>query len=125
MTAPVTVIRTGELIAIEAPVTQIGAGDDWLVRFTLPARYALNDLPVPDNPMVRLKALPAAQYAVCQFSGLAGEAKVATQISRLMEGVKLHELSPIGSVALARYNPPWTPWFLRRNEVMVPVAALV
>ncbi|HAA02258.1 MAG TPA: heme-binding protein, partial [Syntrophobacteraceae bacterium] len=21
----------------------------------------------------------------------------------------------------ARYNPPFTPWFLRRNEILIPV----
>jgi hypothetical protein len=26
-----------------------------------------------------------------------------------------------GEPRWARYDPPWKPWFLRRNEVIVPI----
>jgi hypothetical protein len=122
MTAPVTKTATSEKIAMTVPVTLIAGGSDWLVRFTMPARYALADLPVPNNKAVRIRAVPAARFAVLRFSGLAGEAKVAAKTEQLMEIIKAHGLVVGGPSSIARYNPPWTPWFLRRNEVMVPVA---
>jgi hypothetical protein len=121
MTAPVTKIANGQKIAMTAPVTQIAGGGDWLVRFTMPGRYALADLPIPNDPAVTLRALPPARLAVLRFSGLAGEAKVAAMTESLWAMVEARGLVPIGPSSIARYNPPWTPWFLRRNEVMVPV----
>ena len=122
MTAPVTKTAQGQKIAMTAPVTQIAGGGDWLVRFTMPGRYALADLPVPDDPAVTLKALPAARLAVLRFSGLTGEAMVADATTKLMAILRKRGLNPVGPLSIARYNPPWTLWFLRRNEVMVPVA---
>lgn len=122
MTAPVTKTATSEKIAMTAPVTLIAEGSDWLVRFTMPARYALADLPVPNDKAVRIRAVLAARFAVLRFSGLAGEAKVAAKTEQLMEIIKARGLVVVGPSSIARYNPPWTPWFLRRNEVMVPVA---
>lgn len=128
MTAPVTKIAKGETIAMTAPVTQIaGAGQgpgDWLVRFTMPAQYRLEDLPLPKDPAVSLRDQPPARLAVLRFSGLAGEAKVADATERLVAWIAAHGLVAAGSLRIARYNPPWTPWFMRRNEVMVPVAPM-
>ena len=123
MTAPVTKTATSEKIAMTAPVTLIGGLGDWLVRFTMPARYALADLPVPNDKAVTIKSVPAARFAVLRFSGLAGEARVAAKTAQLMEFITARNLIPVGPTSIARYNPPWTPWFLRRNEVMRPVTA--
>jgi hypothetical protein len=30
-------------------------------------------------------------------------------------------LQPIGPIRYVRFDPPWKPWFLRRNEVVLPV----
>ncbi len=128
MTAPVTKTAqwskdgAGEKIAMTAPVTLTAGMGDWRVRFTMPRRYALADLPVPNDKAVTLMALPAARLAVLRFSGLAGEARVADETARLLATVRTRGLQPIGPSTIARYNPPWTLWFLRRNEVMLPVA---
>ena len=60
--------------------------------------------------------------AVLKFFGLTGDDRVAQQIERLEALLRNHKLAPIGEPSLARYDPPWTPWFMRRNEVMVPVS---
>jgi effector-binding domain-containing protein len=126
MTTPVTKARIdetpGQRIAMTAPVTQIGTKGDWVVRFTMPAELVFADLPRPNDPDVMLKALPAARYAVLTFSGLSGEAKVASETKKLLSKAMAHGLSTNGPVSQARYNPPWTPWFMRRNEVMIPVS---
>jgi hypothetical protein len=122
MTAPVTKLPKGQTIAMTAPVTQIGGAGEWLVRFTMPAKYRLADLPLPSNPAVSLHGLPPARLAVLRFSGLAGEAKVTAATDRLLAWLVARGLAPAGPAHVARYNPPWTPWFLRRNEVMIPVA---
>jgi hypothetical protein len=122
MTVPVTKTADGEKIAMTVPVTQVAGKGVWQVRFTMPARYALASLPTPNDPAVTLKAVPPARLAVLRFSGLAGEAKVAAATARLLAHIKQKGLVPVGPSAIARYNPPWNPWFLRRNEIMIPVA---
>lgn len=121
MTAPVTKIPKGETIAMTSPVTMIAGSRDWLVRFTMPSQYALTDLPIPNDPAVTLHAMPAQRCAVLRFSGTAGAAQVAEQTRKLGAEITARGLHATGPSSIARYDPPWTPWFLRRNEVMVPV----
>ena len=122
MTAPVAQAQTSEKIAMTAPVTQIQNANAWVVRFTMPKGYSLDTLPQPNDPQVKLRALPASRFAVLQFSGLAGKDDVAAKTTELQKRVIKHKLRPTGPVSLAQYNPPWTLWFMRRNEVMVEVA---
>lgn len=122
MTAPVAQSPSGQTIAMTAPVTQTLSNTGWVVRFTMPAQYTLATLPVPDDPRVMLRPVPATRLAVIRFSGLVGAASVADETAQLMAFVRAQHLPVAGPVALAQYNPPWTLWFLRRNELMVAVA---
>ncbi len=63
--------------------------------------------------------MPASNYAVIRFSGFAGEEKTATKTAELMTWLTSKGIKPAGKPELARYNPPWTLPFLRRNEVMI------
>jgi hypothetical protein len=121
MTAPVAQAPSSEKIAMTAPVTQIANAGTWIVRFTMPRNYTLDTLPQPNDPKVELRLLPAQRVAVLRFSGLAGEGDVDAKTTELVAATKAHNLRAIGPVSLAQYNPPWTPWFMRRNEVMIPV----
>ena len=122
MTAPVVQeAAVGETIAMTAPVLQTGAGDTWIVRFVMPAGSTLETLPTPNDPRVRLVALAPARFAVIRFSGLARPRDVARETQALTELVEGRGLRAIGSPSLARYNPPWTPWFMRRNEIWIPL----
>ena len=122
MTAPVAQAQASEKIALTAPVTQIKDANAWVVRFTMPKGYSLETLPQPNDPQVKLRALPASRFAVLQFSGLAEKDDVAAKTAELQNRIIKHKLRPTGPVSLAQYNPPWTLWFMRRNEVMVEVA---
>ena len=122
MTAPVAQASTSEKIAMTAPVTQIQSAGEWVVRFTMPSAYSLETLPEPNDPEVRLRALAPARFAVLKFSGLARKDDVAAKTAELGKRAATHHLHSIGLAALAQYDPPWTPWFMRRNEVMIPVA---
>lgn len=122
MTAPVAQAPASEKIAMTAPVTQIQNAGEWVVRFTMPSAYSMDTLPEPNDPKVQLRVLPPARYAVLRFSGLARKDDVAAKTTELEQLSASHQLRAIGPVSLSQYNPPWTPWFMRRNEVMIPVA---
>ena len=122
MTAPVVqAAAKSEKIAMTAPVLQSGQPGGWTVRFVMPSGYTLASLPTPNDVRVRLIPVPPARVAVVRFSGLAGEDDIATQTNLLNDFVTRSQFAQIGRPALARYNPPWTPWFMRRNEIMVTV----
>ena len=122
MTAPVAQQAGSEKIAMTAPVAQTQpARDTWVIRFTMPRRWTLKTLPVPDDPGVKLRVTKPARFAVLRFSGLARPDDVKAKTSQLMALLKSHDLHALGTVSLAQYNPPWTLWFMRRNEVMVEV----
>ena len=65
--------------------------------------------------------VPAEKFAVITFSGLVRERKYAEMLSLLNEEMRKRNLEPKGPVTLARYNPPWTLPFLRRNELMIRI----
>ncbi len=124
MTAPVVMApAAGIRIPMTAPVTQAAASAGaWTVRFYMPAGYTLATLPRPKDARIHLLEVPAAEIAVIRFSGLASEADVALRTRELQAFIEARHWRPTGAPSLARYNPPWTLWFLRRNEVWIPVA---
>jgi hypothetical protein len=122
MTAPVTQQATSEKIAMTAPVIQAGGDGNWVIRFVMPDGATLASLPQPNDPKVQLRTLAPERVAVLRFSGLAQEASVASNTAALQSFLTAHKLQAVGAPALAQYNPPWTLWFMRRNEVMIPVA---
>jgi SOUL heme-binding protein len=123
MTAPVTMEKqnASEKIAMTAPVTMDKQGERWRMHFVMPSQYKLADLPTPNNPEVKLREVPSTKVAAIRFSGFAGEEKVATKTALLNEWVRKQGLTAANTPQLARYNAPWTPPFLRRNEVLLEV----
>jgi hypothetical protein len=121
MTAPVAQQRVGEKIPMTAPVIQTQHKGAWVVRFTMPHGYSLATLPKPNNPNVQLRSLPASRVAVVRFSGWADQEDFDAKAAALSEFIKSHHLKAAGPPSLAQYNPPWTLWFARRNEVMIPL----
>ncbi|WP_211618643.1 SOUL family heme-binding protein [Pseudidiomarina aestuarii] len=123
MTAPVTMEPESKKISMTAPVTMEEQEGRWRVHFVMPSLYTMETLPAPNNDAVKLREIPEKYYAVIQFSGFAGEEKVAKKTAELMAFLAERELEPLSAPELARYDPPWTLPFFRRNEVMVAYAA--
>jgi effector-binding domain-containing protein len=124
MTAPVD--RTpaqGETIAMTAPVDRRAEGEAWIVAFTMPSQYTLETLPKPNDPRIHIRTIPSTDYAVARFSGAPSEAKVQRRIEELLQAVSDEGLTPSGAApTYARYDPPWTPGFMRRNEIFIELA---
>ena len=121
MTAPVVAEPTSELIEMTAPVLTEKGNKEWIISFVMPKEYSLDTLPKPNNKDVKIISLPKEKYATIIFSGLVRESSYGVQIKRLNNFIKNRKLIPIGQVQIARYNPPWTLPFFRRNELMIRV----
>ncbi len=136
MTAPVSqsdkkqAISSAEKIAMTAPVSTAPASTEssdteqnsHVVRFSMPEEYTIDTLPQPNNPAVIVRVISGRTMAAMKFSGYAREATVIKKKEKLREAVSDANLTLLGEIELAQYNPPWTPGPMRRNEVMVQVA---
>lgn len=119
MTAPVSQAKS-EKIEMTAPVNQVRTSDGvWLVSFVMPKSYTLETLPVPNDPEVYFKTVPARKVMAIRFSGRWTETSFTQHESKLLAAVKKNGLKSIGSPWTARYDPPLLPGFMRRNEVMI------
>ena len=123
MTAPVAQQKPdGAKIAMTAPVAQsAGAGDDWVIRFFMPAKWTMAELPVPDDDRVRLVTVPPETVAVLRFTGNRDAKAVAEHTERLRNTLRAYGFDSSGELTAWFYDPPWTLPFLRRNEVVIPV----
>ena len=120
MTAPVTQSR-GEKIAMTAPVSQQADGAAFRVAFTLPAKYTLASAPTPLDPTIEVRAVPARLVAVWRYSGRWTQKNYLDSERQLRAEITARGLVAQDEATLARYNAPFTPWFMRRNEVLIPV----
>ena len=123
MTAPVSQEQTGEKISMTAPVSQQGVQGKWAVSFMMPASYTIENLPIPDDPNIKLRQVPARRVAAVRYSGFWSEKKYLRYKQELDDWISASSLKVIGDPVWARYNPPFTLWFLRRNEILIPVAS--
>ena len=108
-------------IAMTAPVQQSMAGEKEMA-FMIPAEYALEDLPEPEDQRVSFREAPAYTAAVIQFSGWASAEKADENWQQLRQFLIAEGIDITGEPTLNQYNPPWTLPFMRRNEIIVPVA---
>lgn len=123
MTAPVSQEAKGAKIAMTAPVGQQASGGGWAVSFMMPEGSSLETLPVPNDPAVTLRVVPARPMAVVRYSGFWREKSYQARKTQLEAWIKERGYRVAGEAVWARYDPPFTLWFLRRNEVLIPVAA--
>ena len=124
MTAPVSQQANPEKIKLTAPVSQQRMEAKWTVSFMMPASYSLETLPEPENPKVTLRRVPGRRMAAVRYSGFWSEKGYLKNKLKLETWIKENGLKIAGDPLWARYNAPFTPWFLRRNEIMIPIAAV-
>ena len=122
MTAPVSQKPEPEKIAMTSPVGQRASGQGWAVSFMMPASYSIETIPVPDDPTVVLREVPAYRAAAVRYSGGWSEERYQKHLALLQEWIKQNKLETVGKPVWARYNAPFTPWFMRRNEILVALA---
>jgi hypothetical protein len=113
MTAPVV----SEQIAMTAPVlSETGS-----LAFIMPEDYTLETTPEPLDHRVKIAEVPERVVAALRFSGRWSNSIFKKKSNELLAELKNAEVKVAGQVFSMRYNGPYTPWFLRRNEVAVAV----
>jgi hypothetical protein len=122
MTAPVE-SREGMRMNMTAPVTSTPADDDSRVTyaFVMERKYTMDSLPAPTDPRIRIVERPARIMAVRRYSGGWSEKRYRKNETALLDALQADRIEATGIPVFARYNAPFTPWFLRRNEVMIEI----
>ena len=128
--------RSKTKIAMTAPVGQEqapqaeGTGDavqpsngEWVVTFMMPSSYTMKTLPEPLDDKVCLRVVPAYRAAAIRYSGTWSRRGYEEHLTRLRAWMAENDREASGAPVWARYDAPFTPWFLRRNEVLVPLAS--
>jgi hypothetical protein len=121
MTVPVQM--EPQRIAMTLPVQTGPAeqGSEDTMRFFLPRAVAEAGPPTPTDPLVHLVHLPPQRFAVLRFSGRITEASRREHTDALLRALRGAGAHIEGAASVLSYDPPFTPPFLRRNEVAVPV----
>lgn len=121
MTAPVEQQSTSEKIAMTAPVTQQAAEGQYAVSFVMPAKYTIETIPEPTDKAVVIKQIPSFKAAAIRYSGTWSQKRYEANKAKLETYIQEEGLTAAGEPIWARYNPPFELWFMRRNEVVIPI----
>lgn len=126
MTAPVGSRPADDSVKMKmtAPVTSAPGNDEadsFTYSFVMESRYSLETLPVPNDPRVRIRVVPERTMAVHRYSGTWSEDNYLKHERVLLGALADDGVSTRGAPVSARYNAPFTPWFMRRNEVMIEI----
>jgi hypothetical protein len=125
MTAPVTQ-QDGARIAMTAPVAQQekpeAGASTWVIQFMMPFVYGRDTLPDPIDPAIRFREVPARRVAAVRYSGNWSEERYLEHLAELRGAMEKAGLRAVGEPVWARYDPPFMPWFLRTNEILIELA---
>jgi len=118
--------RQGEKVAMTAPVVQEADGEpgQYVVGFVMPAGAVGRAAPEPLDPSVSVRVVPGHLAAAKRFSGRWSQSRYDDHAAQLLKEVEQAGLHVDGPLRFARFDPPWIPWFRRRNEVVAPVAQI-
>ena len=111
-------------IAMTAPVIQrasIKDDADWTVSFVMPASLLNTGAPNPTAQQVEIVERAEQLIAALPYSGSWRTSLFEENKEKLVQRLAKSEYSVCGEVMWARHNAPFTPWFLKKNEVLIPV----
>lgn len=110
-----------EKIDMTVPVVISKKKDGWSFHFVMPSQYSIEALPKPNNSEIKIKHVKDRRCGVLRFSGSVNEEKFNLKTEELTNWIEAEKLKTIGVPELARYNPPWTLPFMRRNEIIIEI----
>ncbi len=112
----------GKEIPMSAPVIKQGEGKSGVIAFVMPPGSTMEGLPQPKSLAVKLREVLPCKVAVVTFSGVASAGIIKAKTKLLFKALQRDGVQAKSLPSVALYNPPWTPPFMRRNEVMVELA---
>lgn len=123
MTTPVlkSAGDAGQKLPMAAPVLKKGGAGGGTIAFVMPPGLRLEQLPQPKSSRITLREIPGHKAAIVRFSGVADAEAVKDNTVNLLRNLQRDGASILSMPTTALYNPPWTPPFMRRNEIVVEI----
>ena len=106
-------------ISMTTPVFMSGTGTNATMAFVMPAKFKASEVPKPEDQQVRVRELEPGCFAVLRFSGGRNQTNAVRALVRLQQWMQSEGLKELSPPIYGYFDPPWTPPFLRRNEVMI------
>ncbi|NBY18799.1 heme-binding protein [bacterium] len=126
------IAMTAPVIQVEEPTFSVTQPSDntnskdpknqsWTIQFMMPAQYTLESLPKPRDSRVKFKTIPPRKMASITYSGRWTESNYLEHLDILNQEIQKAGIKTKGTALWARYNSPFTPWFLRKNEILIEI----
>ena len=113
--------EANQKISMTTPVFMSGGDTNAKMAFVMPAKMKTGEVPKPSDSSVTVRELPEGRFAVLRYSGGRNDKKEAEALEQLRAWMKQERLKELSLPVYAYFDPPWTPAFLRRNEVMARI----
>ncbi len=111
-----------EKIAMTIPVSETRDADGRrVVYFVLPRKYSIDTIPRPNAHNVRVREVPSFTAAVLRFSWYPTSDRIEQKKQQLMQMLAKDGVDMVGVPTTALYNPPASPPYLLRNEIIIPI----
>ena len=110
-------------IAMTTPVFMSGNETNTTMAFVMPAEMKSGAVPKPADGSVTVRELAAGRFAVLRYTGGRNGEKEAESMAQLKAWMESERWSVLSPPVYGYFDPPWTPSFLRRNEVMLRTKA--
>jgi len=120
MTAPIVSQDVSQEIKMTSPVLSEFSNQGYMA-FVMPSEFDLETTPLPIDSRLKIEEVPSRLVAVLRFSGSWSEAHFEEKTKELLQELANAKVKTSGSVFTMLYNPPFTPSFLRRNEVAIEI----
>jgi len=122
MTTPVVSQEVSQEIKMTSPVFSDLSNEGYMA-FVMPSEFSIESTPLPLDSRVKIETLPSRVVAVLRFSGSWSEAHFEEKNKELLQELANAKVKTKGSIFTMLYNPPFTPSFMRRNEVAIEVGS--
>lgn len=116
--------QSDERMSMTAPVASQKAANDtdlYTYAFVMERKYTMESLPLPNDPRIRLTEVEPRTVAAIRYSGRWTEKNYRRHLATLREALSADGVATRGEPMLARYDSPFKPWFLRRNEILLEI----
>jgi hypothetical protein len=113
--------NAGKSIAMTAPVLQAQKDEGFITSFVMPASMSMSQMPSSSDASLSFSERPGGKFAAVSFSGLASQTLFDSKAKWLKQQLAAKQIESSGQAIYARYDGPWTPFFLRHNEVLIPL----
>ncbi len=91
------------------------------IAFVMPEEYTLETTPKPSDERIKIQQIPERHVAALRFTGRWTSSNFAKKSEQLLKELQTAKIETRGTIFAMRYSGPFTPWFMRKNEVATEV----